>query len=236
MRLVLCDENRILCEALGAAMEARGHQVVAITTTAAGGVVAVAEHQPDVVLLDLCFPDAATSDGAAPGEAAPDRATDADGGAAAGIGAARAIRHEHPGTAVLVLSGPVDPAAWSAALEIGVAGLLRKDQCVGAIADALDVIAAGGVVCDQRLSRQASQRPARRRRAGPVYVLTPREKEVLRRIVAGQSTGQMADEMNITTSTLRTYVKNVLSKIGAHTRLQAAALASHGELQNELTA
>jgi two-component system, NarL family, nitrate/nitrite response regulator NarL len=234
MRLVLCDENRILCEALGAAMEARGHQVVAITTTAAGGVVAVAEHRPDVVLLDLCFPEAATPDGASSGEVAPDGATDADRGA--GIGAARAIRHEHPETAVLVLSGPADPAAWSAALEIGVAGLLRKDQCVGAIADALDVIAAGGVVCDQRLSRQASQRPARRRRAGPLYVLTPREKEVLRRIVAGQSTGQMADEMNITTSTLRTYVKNVLSKIGAHTRLQAAALASHGELQNELTA
>jgi len=42
--------------------------------------------------------------------------------------------------------------------------------------------------------------------------------------------------MNIATSTLRTYVKNVLSKIGAHTRLQAAALASQGDLQNELTA
>jgi DNA-binding NarL/FixJ family response regulator len=46
----------------------------------------------------------------------------------------------------------------------------------------------------------------------------------------------MAQEMNIATSTLRTYVKNVLSKIGAHTRLQAAALATQGELQDELTA
>ena len=221
MRLVLCDENRILCEALGAAMEARGHQVVAITTTAADGVAAVAALRPDVVLLDLRFPGGAG---------------DADAGTAAGIGAARAIRRESPDTAVLVLSSLADPAAWSAALEIGVAGLLRKDQRVGAIADALDVIAAGGVVFEQKLSRQASQRAARRRRSGMLYVLTPREKEVLRRIVAGQSTGQMADEMNIATSTLRTYVKNVLSKIGAHTRLQAAALATQGELQNELTA
>jgi two-component system, NarL family, nitrate/nitrite response regulator NarL len=201
-------------------MEARGHQVVAITTTPAAGVAAVQASRPDVVVLDLRF---------------PGQAADPETGAA-GITAVRTIRREYPDTAVLVLSSLADPAAWSAVLEVGVAGLLRKDQCVGAIADALDVIAAGGVVCDRRFSGQAAQRAARRRRGGTVYVLTPREKEVLRRIVAGQSTGQMADEMNIAISTLRTYVKNVLSKIGAHTRLQAAALATQGELQHELTA
>jgi two-component system, NarL family, nitrate/nitrite response regulator NarL len=225
MRLVLCDKNRILCEALGAAMESRGHQVVAITTTAAAGVAAAAEFRPDVVLLDLSFPGRAmTADGALDPDADP-----------VGVGAARAIRREHPGTAVLVLSSMADPAAWSAAVDVGVAGLLRKDQCVNAIGDALDVIAAGGVVFDQRLPGQSNRCPARRH-TGSLYVLTPREKEVLRRIVAGQSTGQMACEMNIATSTLRTYVKNVLSKIGAHTRLQAAALASQGDLHNELTA
>jgi two-component system, NarL family, nitrate/nitrite response regulator NarL len=228
MRLVLCDKNRILCEALGAAMESRGHHVVAITTTAADGVAAAAEFRPDVVLLDLSFPGPATASGVTA------RVLDADADPV-GISAARAIRREHPGMAVLVLSSMADPAVWSAAADIGVAGLLRKDQCVSAIGDALDVIASGGVVFDQRLSGQSNKRTARRR-TDSIYVLTPREKEVLRRIVAGQSTGQMACEMNIATSTLRTYVKNVLSKIGAHTRLQAAALASQGDLQNELTA
>jgi DNA-binding CsgD family transcriptional regulator len=56
-------------------------------------------------------------------------------------------------------------------------------------------------------------------------VLTPREAEVLKRITAGQSTRKMASEMNVTTETLRTYVKNVFGKLGAHTRLEAAALA-----------
>jgi two-component system, NarL family, nitrate/nitrite response regulator NarL len=218
--LVLCDENRILCEALGAAMEARGHQVAAITTTAADAVAAVEAVRPDVVLLDLRLPGGTAEAGPGTG----------------GIGVAAAIRRYYPDTAVMVLSSLADPAAWSAVHEIGVAALMRKDQCVGAIADALDVIAAGGVVFDRKVSGQPSQRVARRRRSGTLYVLTPREKEVLRRIVAGQSTGQMAQEMNIATSTLRTYVKNVLSKIGAHTRLQAAALATQGELQDELTA
>jgi DNA-binding NarL/FixJ family response regulator len=44
---------------------------------------------------------------------------------------------------------------------------------------------------------------------------------VLRRIVDGQGTGQMAMEMNIATSTLRSYVKTLLTKLGTHSRLQA---------------
>jgi two-component system, NarL family, nitrate/nitrite response regulator NarL len=227
MRLVLCDENRILCESLGAALEARGHEVVGIAAAAAEGVRAVAEFRPDVILLDLSFSCRAAANGTA-----HSRAPDAS--EPAGIGAAQAIQREHPGTSVLVLTSLTDPAAWSAVLDIGVSGLLRKDQYVGAIADALEVIAQGGVVFDPGLSRHSGQRAARRRN-GTLYVLTPREKEVLRRIVAGQSTRQMAHEMNIATSTLRTYVKNVLAKIGAHTRLQAAALASQGELRNELS-
>jgi len=200
-------------------MEARGHQVVAITSTAADGIAAVGDLRPDVVLLDLRLPECAADAGAG----------------VAGVDAATTIRRDYPDTAIMVLSSLADPAAWSAVLELGVAAVMRKDHGVGAVADALDVIAAGGVVFDRKVGGEASQR-AGRRRSGMVYVLTPREKEVLRRIVAGQSTGQMAQEMNIATSTLRTYVKNVLAKIGAHTRLQAAALATQGELQNELTA
>ncbi|MFY9927669.1 MAG: helix-turn-helix transcriptional regulator [Streptosporangiaceae bacterium] len=56
-------------------------------------------------------------------------------------------------------------------------------------------------------------------------VLTPRETEVLQRITAGQSTSTMASEMNVTTETLRSYVKNVLAKLGARSRVEAAALA-----------
>jgi DNA-binding NarL/FixJ family response regulator len=59
---------------------------------------------------------------------------------------------------------------------------------------------------------------------------------VLRRIVAGQDTRQMSREMNVATSTLRTYVKNMLAKLGAHTRLEAAVLATRENLLRDLTA
>jgi len=221
MRLAFCGDNRILCEALAAAMEACGHQVVAITTDAAGGLAAVDAHRPDAVLLDLRTPAGQEGDGADCAEA---------------IRAARAMRQRRPDTATLVLCGLVDRATWAEAIKSGVAGLLSKDQDVGEVAAALDVIAAGGVVFDPAVPSRASRRPATPRRAFPLDVLTPREEEVLRRIVAGQSTGQMADEMEIAINTLRSYVKNVLTKLGAHSRLQAAAVATREDLLSELPA
>ena len=192
MRLVLCDDNRIFCEALAVALEARGHRALAIATTADESVAAVARHLPDACLLDLRFH---------------------SGGD--GLGTARLIRDRYPETAVLVVSGRADKATALAAKKIGVAGVFGKDQELDRIAAALDAIAA------------ARSAPA----AGPpgedlMSVLTPRETEVLRRITAGQSTRKMAGEMNVTTETLRTYVKNVLAKLGAHSRLEAATLAS----------
>lgn len=220
MRLVLCDDNRILCEALAVAMEGWGHQVVAITSTCAEGLAAVDAHRPDVVLLDLGSPAGTMQTGLESGR----------------LRVATAIRERYPGTAVLAFSGCVDKETWSAAMQTGVAGFLCKDHDVGEIASALDVIAEGGVVSDPVVPSHASHSAATRQRSLRLYQLTPREKEVLRRIIAGQSTAQMADEMHIAINTLRSYVKNVLTKLGAHNRLQAAALATKEDLLSELSA
>jgi two-component system nitrate/nitrite response regulator NarL len=198
MRLVLCDDNRIFCEALAVALEARGHRALAIATTADESVAAVAQHHPDACLLDLRFH---------------------SGGD--GFGAARVIRDRYPETAVLVVSGRADKATFLAAKKIGVAGVFGKDQELDRIAAALDVIAASRSAPPPGPAGQRTQ-PDDDLLAG----LTPREGEVLRRITAGQGTRKMAAEMNVTTETLRTYVKNVLAKLGAHSRLEAAALAS----------
>ena len=200
MRLVLCDDNRMLCEALGSVLEARGHRVLAITTRASDSVAAVTAHRPDACLLDLRFPDGN------------------------GLDAAREIRRRQPETKIVVLSCLADPAALAAARKIGVAGYLRKDQKATAIAGALDVIGNGGTAHDPQFPRKAA-RPAGPPGHNPLEMLTPRETEVLRRIVAGQKTAQMALEMNVATSTLRSYIKSILAKLGAHSRLQAAAIA-----------
>src|ERR1051326_4960302 len=211
MRLVLCDENRMLSEAVAPALTARGHRVAAITTTPAACVTAVISVKPDACLIDPRF-----------------------SGGDDGLDAVRAIRLRRPGTAVVILASAPGVVDVSQARKLGLAGLLSKDRNVSQIAEALDVIASGGAVFEPALSsRPRAVVPSR---GEPLYELTPRESEVLRRIVAGQGTLQMAREMNISASTLRTYVKNLLSKLGTHSRLQAAALASREGLVAELSA
>ena len=57
MRLVVCDDHRLLLEALGLALGERGHDVVALVSNADDAVEAAGEYRPDVVLLDVNFPD-----------------------------------------------------------------------------------------------------------------------------------------------------------------------------------
>lgn len=202
MQLVLCDDNRILCEALASILQARGHRILAIATLAAESIAAVGTHRPDACLLDLCFPDGS------------------------GLDAARAMRRCHPDTKILVLSCLADPAVLAEAKKIGVAGFIRKDQKADAISGVLDLIAAGGVAFDLRLSQRGNRPAVVGPREDALPTLTPRESQVLHRIVGGQSTKQMAQEMNVATSTVRSYIKSVLAKLGAHNRLQAAAMAT----------
>jgi two-component system nitrate/nitrite response regulator NarL len=211
MLLVLCDDNLLLGEALAPALAACGHEVAAITTSLADGLAAVRAHQPDACLLDPRFRDGSD-----------------------GLAAVRSLRMRHPGTAVVILAGPHDPALAAEARRLGAAGFLSKDSNVAQIAQALDVVAAGRAVFEP--APFGRPRVRAQRRGQPRYELTPREREVLKRIVAGQGTGQMASEMNIAPSTLRTYVKNLLTKLGTHSRLRAAALASREGLVGELSA
>jgi len=204
VRLVLCDDNRIFCEALVSVLRASGHQVLAIATTASDSIAAVATNRPDACLLDLRFPDGS------------------------GLDVARAIRRSVPETKIVVFSCVTDPAAVSEAKKIGVAGFLRKDQKPGTITAALQVINAGKVAFATGSARQPSWRAIPSPTDDLLQKLTPRERQVLQRIVAGQSTGQMAREMNLAMSTLRSHIGRVLSKLGAHSRVQAAAIASRG--------
>jgi len=204
MRLVLCDNNRIFCESLASMLQHRGHPVLAIATTASDSIEAVAANRPDACLLDLRFPD---------GD---------------GLDVARAIRRSVPETKIVVISRVAEPAEVSEAKEIGAAGFLRKDQRLEAITSALEVISVGRMAFYLGCSRQPSRRTMSSPMEEMLQKLTPRERQVLQRIVAGQSTGQMAREMDVAMSTLRSHIGRVLNKLDAHSRVQAAAIASRG--------
>jgi two-component system nitrate/nitrite response regulator NarL len=210
-RLVVCDDHRILVESLAVALEARGHDLLAVTTTQEECLTAVASAHPDVCLLDLYLPDREE-----------------------GLETARAIRANHPDTRVLILSGMADPEVLAEAIDLGVAGIIRKDQTVDKIDAALARVAAEGSAFQTDVVRDVVSRLTAQPRKEPWEYLTERELEVLRRIVAGESTKQMARSMRIAVSTVRTYAQNVLTKLGVHSRLEASAIAVRAQLVDEV--
>jgi len=205
MRLLICDDHRLFLEAVGHAFTSLGHEVVGLLTDPSEAVQLAAELRPDVLVMDLGFPD---SDG---------------------LESVKELRARAPEVQVLVLTGSTDPTtAWSVLLA-GAQGMVGKDQPVDRVFHALEQLAAGDEAFDLALLRGGAPRPAE---AGPdtVGVLTPREREVLRRLVQAETTPQIAESMGITTSTARAYVQSVLMKLGVHSRLEAVSMVARLDL------
>lgn len=212
MRVVLCDDHRLLVEAFATALRAHGHDVVALATTPEDGYRAVMEHAPEVCVLDLFFP----------------------GGS--GLDAARKITAANPSCKVLILSARSDPDLIMAALNAGAAGFVLKEQSIEGVLHAVDRVAAGEAAVDAQLLRAAVRMPMSRRHVESqrLRFLTRREREALRRIAEGESTKEIARAMRVSQSTARTHVQNVLTKLGVRSRLQAAALVAREGLADEL--
>jgi two-component system nitrate/nitrite response regulator NarL len=197
VKILICDQQLMLAEALAAGLDARGYDVLAVTTTVSDTCNAVVDCVPDVCLLGLHA-----------------------GQQLDGPDTVRAILRRYPGTKVLVLSEVTAPETLSQLIRSGVAGVTHLGQSVAQIAETLDATEAGRDVLNPGPLRVPARDTSR------LAELSPRETEILARIASGQSTRQMSFTMNITVDTVRTYVKNVLTKLGAHSRLELAALAS----------
>jgi two-component system nitrate/nitrite response regulator NarL len=201
MRLLICDDHRLLVDALSMALNDKGHTVVATAFDPDEAVAAAREHQPDMCLLDVNFPQGN------------------------GLSAIRRIREASKDTKVVILSGSMSKGVVADAIAQGAAGFVGKDKPIGAIIEALELARLGHLAVDP-IALQDALRP-RSPEDDPLWVLkfvTEREWEVLRCIMDGLSTEQMAVHLGVHRSTARTHVQNLLTKLGVHSRLQAAAL------------
>lgn len=210
MRLVLADDHAILLEALAAALKARGHSVVGQALTPEGAVHEVEVRQPDACLLDLEFPQGS------------------------GLDVIQEIGRACPDARILILAGRVEPEVVRQALSLGAHGVVDKREPIDHICAALIVAAGGQVAVDPAMLRAAmTVRAPSEDPLWPLRFLTYREWEVLRLIVDGESTIEIAHRLDVRVTTARTHVQNLLTKLGVHSRLQAAALVNqHSERVN----
>lgn len=157
--------------------------------------------QPDVVLMDLLMPNVD------------------------GIAATAVIRAELPETEVVALTSFIEEDKVTAALEAGASGYLLKDADAEEVAAAVRAAHAGEVHLDPAVARVLAERLRHRATTPEPEPLTEREGDVLRLVGQGMSNKEIAAALVITERTARTYVSNILGKLGLASRTQAALYA-----------
>ena len=192
MRIVIAEDAAILRDGLAQLLVDRGHDVVAAVRDGDALRAAVAEHVPDVAVVDIRMPPSFTDEG---------------------LRAAIAIRRERPGVGVLVFSQWIETryAAELLATSSSGVGYLLKDRVadVGEFLDALTRVAKGGTALDPE---GVTQLFGASRRGNALAVLTPREREVLGLMAEGRSNAAIARRLVVTERAVEKHVANILTK------------------------
>ena len=229
IRVVIADDQRVVRDGLVTILGAMdGVQVVGAAQDGAEAVALAGQQDAAVVLMDLRMP---TMDG---------------------VEATRAVRASRPATAVVVLTTYTDDESILAALQAGAAGYLTKNAGRDDIRRALEAAVAGQSVLDPvaaaRLVEAAGREPAATGPGGSALAgtgpgglapggtapglpdgLTEREGEVLALIAQGLSNGEIASQLFVSRSTVKTHINQIFAKTNSRDRPQAIVYAQqHG--------
>jgi two-component system, NarL family, nitrate/nitrite response regulator NarL len=206
MRIVICDAHRVFADALASLLRAAGHDIAGSVLDLDEAAGLLSREPVEACVIDLRAPD-------------PGKRPELE-----------KVVAPFPDTAFIALSGSADPSSIRHAMTSGVRGVAMKGDDFGEFLRVLtEAVAVRGPARAEPVILSASARAALRRgegaAGGPAQFLTERERETLARLVRGENTADMATAMGVRVSTARTHIDAVLSKLGAHSRLEAVAYA-----------
>jgi two-component system nitrate/nitrite response regulator NarL len=198
LRVVIADDHPLFLYAVAHAVQARAElELVAQASTGVEALAAVRAERPELAVLDVQMPDLG------------------------GLEVLQAITREALPTRVLFVTGTVDPAGAYDLVQAGAAGVLVKDALPQEIGDALVRIARGETVLAP--SVQAALISGVRERREPPVALSPRELDVLRGLARGLSGPQIAAELHLSPSTIKTHLQRLYERLGVSDRAAAVA-------------
>lgn len=205
-RVVVADDDVLLQAGLASLLDRHGFEVVGQVGDAVELLALVRSTRPDVAVIDIRMPPSHTTEG---------------------LDAARVIRQELPGTAIIVLSAhvEVDQAMDLLAGGVGLGYLLKSRVThVDQFIETVRRVAAGGSVVDPSLVQELVNT---RRRRDPLALLSAREHEVLALMAEGHSNAGIAEQIFVTEGTVEKHVRSILTKLdlpdtdGGHRRVLA---------------
>jgi DNA-binding NarL/FixJ family response regulator len=204
-RVLFADDHQMVAAGLAAAVgDEDGIEVVGIAGTLSAALDMARALTPDVVVLDYRLP---------------------DGDGAQGTRQLRALPSPPQ---VVVLTAAADDRMLREALSAGCCGFLTKGGDLDDLTGAIRAAAAGEAVFSPdvvaRLARLSRGDPR------PEEALSPRELGVLRAMARGATSTEIARELSLSEHTVRNHIRNVLAKLGAHTKLEAVVAAARAGL------
>jgi NarL family two-component system response regulator LiaR len=199
IRVIVADDHAVVRQGLRTFLELQDDiEVVADVADGAQAVAAVAEHDADVVLMDLVMPELD------------------------GVEAIRRIARERPGTRVIALTSFLDDDKVFPAVRAGAAGYLLKDVEPGELVKAIRAVHAGEALLHPAVAARLMEEVARGGAGAAADPLTAREHEVVGLIAHGLSNKRIALELGIAEKTVKTHVSSILGKLGLADRTQVA--------------
>jgi len=205
LRVIIADDDPFARRVIKGALQAAGLIVVAEAKDGNEAVELAVYYRPDVVIMDVVMP------------------------GVDGILATRRILKQVPDQLVVVLTGSAEEELGLLALEAGAVGFLSKDADIDALPRALDGVRRGEGAISREMTRRLMDRfrgPGGSSGLRPIKSpLTAREWEVIDLLKPGQSTDQVADTLVLSPETVRSHIKNIMRKLGVHSRADAVAAA-----------
>jgi DNA-binding NarL/FixJ family response regulator len=208
VRILVVDDHGIVREALAAFLAREpGFEIVGAVATGEEAVIEAERLHPDVILMDLVLP------------------------SLNGIDAMRPILNKHPDTQIIALSACHSPEQVSRALRAGAHGYVLKSGEGGDLLRAVAAVTSGHQYVSPALvalfgdCESSAAIPE-----SPFDRLSARERDVLRRIVAGSTSSEIADQLSLSRKTVETYRGRMMVKLGVANRAALIRMALDNEL------
>lgn len=214
IRVILVDDHEVVRLGLLTLLEDLPWvRVVAEAGSGEEAVQAVAQYQPDVVVMDIRM------------------------NGSSGLEACQRITRQWPDTKVVMLTSYMDDELIFQAIQAGASGYVLKQVGNESLIEALGAVRRGEALLDPSVTRRVLKRMREtesEREAAVFRDLSDREMEVLALVAEGKSNGEIALDLSLSENTVRNHVSTILSKLGLTNRIEAATYAVRNHIEQHI--